>query len=100
MEKLRSLPEAARGSALRQPNALSLREPMPLPLSLWAPDRALNWFNLRLKGVGGCDEPPSVQRRVASPGGLACGNDGACAVSDREDAGPQAPDSEAKRSHR
>ena len=47
----------------------------------------------------GRNEPPSVPR-VPSPGGLACGNDGACAVSDREDAGPQAPDSEAKRSHR
>jgi hypothetical protein len=36
----------------------------------------------RLKGVGGRNEPPSVQPRVPSPGGLACGNDGACAVSD------------------
>jgi DNA-3-methyladenine glycosylase len=34
---------------------------------------------------------------VPSPDGLACGNDGACAVSDREDAGPRAPDSEAER---
>ena len=50
-----------------------------------------------LKQVGGRNESPPVQPRVPSPGGLACWNDGACAVSDREDAGAYACDSEAER---
>jgi ketopantoate reductase len=72
------------------PQALGAVDVVPLAVRGWQVPTARS----------GRNEPPSVQPRVPPPGRLACGNDGACAVSNREDAGPQSPDREAERSHR